>query len=347
MFDFADIITFTSVFELIFFILFIAFKSIKPYHNKILALFFLTQMLGILYWILNKHQITSPLTQIISTFSLLWAPTLFLYAEALTKKKEKPSFFDILHAIPFIIILLYSLARAVYQLPKLKYGILINTQVIIYNILGIIILVRYNYRVKENFSNDESKTRKWVAIALIGYMIACFTPSVLSLLNIVQSPSNVLKSVIDFLPFLIFFNILFVNAVENPVLVHELPSEERYKGSNLSDNLAQEYLKQLDHSVEKEKCYLEPELSLGNLSEISGIPSRYLSQIINQYKGKTFYDYINGLRVKHACNLLITDEKKTVLEILYESGFNSKTSFNTSFKKHTGLSPSEYKANFK
>lgn len=347
MFDFADIITFTSVFELIFFIVFISFKSFKPYYNKVLALFFLTQMLGILFWIIKKHQINTPLTQILSAFSLLWAPSLFLYAEALTKKKEKPSKLDILHTIPFLTVLLYFSAQLFCHLPKIQFGILLNTQVIVYNIVGIIILIRYHYRVKENFSNDESKTRKWVAVALIGYMVACFTPSVLSLLNVVPNPSSVLKNVIEFLPFLIFFNILFVNAVENPVVVHELPNEERYKGSNLSDNLAQEYLKKLDHTVEKEKCYLEPELSLGNLSEISGIPSRYLSQIINQYKGKTFYDYINGLRVKHACNLLINDERKTVLEILYESGFNSKTSFNTSFKKHTGQSPSEYKASFK
>ncbi|BDX37583.1 hypothetical protein CYCD_09380 [Tenuifilaceae bacterium CYCD] len=138
-----------------------------------------------------------------------------------------------------------------------------------------------------------------------------------------------------------------MNAIENPVLVHEIPKEERYKGSSLTENMAQEFLKKIDVLIDEKKCYLEPELTLGDLSNMSGVPSRYLSQIINQYKNKSFFDYINGLRVNYACNLLINDNKKTVLEILYESGFNSKTSFNTSFKKHTGLNPSEYKARFK
>jgi len=166
-------------------------------------------------------------------------------------------------------------------------------------------------------------------------------------LGITQSSSTVIKDVIDFLPFLIFFNVLFLNAIENPVLVHEIPKEERYKGSSLTENMAQDYLKKLDVLIDEKHCYLEPELTLRDLSSMSGIPCRYLSQIINQYKNKSFFDYINGLRVSYACNLLTNDNKKTVLEILYESGFNSKTSFNTSFKKHTGLSPSEYKARFK
>lgn len=348
IFDFADIITFTIVFELNFFILFIFFRSFKPYHNKILALVFLTQMLGIISWILHKHQLYTSLSIFLNVFTLLWAPSLFLYAEALTRKKNKTDIYTLLHAIPFLLFFLYTIARIIYKLPKISLSnIVFQAQVIIYDIAGIIILVRYHQKVKENFSNDESKTRNWVAIALIGYIISCFLPLILNLLGVIQSSSLVVKNVIEFLPFLIFFNVLFLNAIENPVLVHELPKEERYKGSSLTEKMAQEFLKKLEVLIDEKHCYLEPELTLGDLSNMSGIPSRYLSQIINQYKNKSFFDYINGLRVNYACNLLINDNKKTVLEILYESGFNSKTSFNTSFKKHTGLNPSEYKARFK
>ncbi|MFA6950922.1 MAG: helix-turn-helix domain-containing protein, partial [Lentimicrobiaceae bacterium] len=143
--------------------------------------------------------------------------------------------------------------------------------------------------------------------------------------------------------FLIFYNILFFNAIGNPVVINVIPTDERYIGSHLTQELAIEYLEKLDRIVEKEKCYLEPELTLDGLSQISGISGRYLSQILNQYKKKSFYDYINGLRTQYACELLTKEGRKSILEILYESGFNSKTSFNTSFKKHTGLTPSQYK----
>lgn len=347
IFDFADIITFTTVFELLFFILYILFKSFKPYHNKVLAIFFLTQMLGIVYWMLEKHELNTPIVQILDVFTLLWAPSLYLYAQALTKKKSKPNIYDLIHSSPFILFFLYTIVRVTFNLPKISFNIIVSAQVIIYNLVGIYILITYHRKVKNNFSTDESIIRKWVAIALIGYTIACFFPYLPYLLGFLENTSSVVKSVIAFLPFLIFFNILFLNAIENPVVIHELPKEERYKGSSLTENMAQEYLKKLDILVNEKHCFLEPELTLGDLSEMSGIPSRYLSQIINQYKNKSFFDYINGLRVNYACNLLLTDNRKNILEILYESGFNSKTSFNTSFKKHTGLSPSEYKAKFK
>jgi AraC-like DNA-binding protein len=60
---------------------------------------------------------------------------------------------------------------------------------------------------------------------------------------------------------------------------------------------------------------------------------------------QNFFDFINRYRIEEAQRLLTDppDKKITVLEVLYECGFNSKSSFNTLFKKHTGLTPSEFK----
>ena len=67
--------------------------------------------------------------------------------------------------------------------------------------------------------------------------------------------------------------------------------------------------------------------------------------MINETVGQNFFDFVNRYRIEEAKKLLANpaDKKITVLEVLYEVGFNSKSSFNTLFKKHTGLTPSEFK----
>ena len=92
------------------------------------------------------------------------------------------------------------------------------------------------------------------------------------------------------------------------------------------------------------KPFIDPEITLKKLSEQVDIPFRYLSQIINENLHKNFYDFINNYRIEEAKKLLSDPGcKKTILEILYQIGFNSKSSFNTSFKKNTGLTPTQFR----
>jgi AraC-like DNA-binding protein len=73
--------------------------------------------------------------------------------------------------------------------------------------------------------------------------------------------------------------------------------------------------------------------------------SRDLSVLINQNLHQHFFDFINEYRINAAKEILRNPSKKefTILEILYEAGFNSKYSFNTAFKKHTGLTPTQFR----
>ena len=94
-----------------------------------------------------------------------------------------------------------------------------------------------------------------------------------------------------------------------------------------------------------EKPYLNPSLSIRSFSEEIKMNSRDISVLINQNLKQYFFDFINEYRVKEAMKILKNPSKKefTVLEILYEVGFNSKSSFNTAFKKHTGLTPTQFR----
>jgi YesN/AraC family two-component response regulator len=97
--------------------------------------------------------------------------------------------------------------------------------------------------------------------------------------------------------------------------------------------------------MEKEKLYQEPELTLQALSDKLAIPSYQASQIINDGLKRNFYDLVNNYRVEEAKRLLLDPKNTnyTVLSVGFEAGFNSKTTFNTVFKKFTGVTPTEYR----
>ena len=99
--------------------------------------------------------------------------------------------------------------------------------------------------------------------------------------------------------------------------------------------------------VVDQKLYLDPYLSLDSLAAISQLSSGYLSSLINQYSSKNFSDYINEFRVEHAKRLILDDEFKdyTVVSMGLESGFNSKSTFYSAFKKFTNMTPVEFRKN--
>lgn len=106
------------------------------------------------------------------------------------------------------------------------------------------------------------------------------------------------------------------------------------------------YFKELSYLMESKKIFKDPDLSLTSISERLNISVTYLSQLINKLTGTNFSDYINGYRVKETQKLLghYTYNSYSILSIGLEAGFNSKSAFYTAFKKHTGTTPSQYRA---
>lgn len=121
--------------------------------------------------------------------------------------------------------------------------------------------------------------------------------------------------------------------------------EEKYKSSHLDPEKGEKYLKKLVYLLEVEKVYRDENISLQLLSDKSDIPPHYLSQIINEKMNKNFISLINGLRIEEAKKRLVDpkDRHLSILGIAFEVGFNSKAAFNRAFKKHTNMTPSEYK----
>lgn len=99
---------------------------------------------------------------------------------------------------------------------------------------------------------------------------------------------------------------------------------------------------QLQRISIEEPFYLEPDLSVADLAQRVGVTPRALSEAINSAGNKSFHVFVNELRVEHAKALLRSSSAR-VLDVAYESGFNSKTAFNEAFRKFAGTTPSTFR----
>ena len=90
---------------------------------------------------------------------------------------------------------------------------------------------------------------------------------------------------------------------------------------------------------------LDPLLTMPKLASAVGATPNQLSFVLNQHLGKSFFDFVNEVRVDEASRLLIEEPNRTILDIATEVGFNSKSTFNQAFKKITGHTPSNYRQN--
>lgn len=111
-------------------------------------------------------------------------------------------------------------------------------------------------------------------------------------------------------------------------------------------NYEMEMKRKLDGILKKDKAYLIPDLTLGELSNRMQVRSAELSTFFNTNIGKNFNDVINEYRVAEVQRLIKDpgiDPKSTMMELAYQAGFNSKASFNRIFKRVTGVTPKEFK----
>jgi AraC-like DNA-binding protein len=121
---------------------------------------------------------------------------------------------------------------------------------------------------------------------------------------------------------------------------------QKYAGSSLTTENKEQIMAQIKEYMETKQPYLNQEFTLENMSEDISILRTHISQVINEEHKMNFREYINMYRIKESIRLLEEDNQENDLninQIFYESGFNSKSVFNTAFKKHTNLTPSEYR----
>jgi len=367
--DIFQFLTLLVLFQLSFISFFLFFsKKGRRLSNFLLAFFFLSLGSGLLDYYLLMSGYFEANTQyafFLNSLVILHAPLLLLYTQSLTTKNFRLKFVHLLHAIPFLTVLLLLYVFYYDQSPEMqrlaledvKEGsdlsmILISAFGFVYELsylLAIRVRIR-NYRatIVQQFSNLDKINLSWLNFLVNVFIVSVLASTLANILRHSQLIRMDQGAIILGLVGLLYFI--------NSVLLKGLHQNEMFLGAqrSASDNSApsteenQSLIHKLNTHIAENKPYLDPELTLNDLSSQLNISSRQLSTLINAELGKSFFDLINSYRIEEAKRILreFGDPKLTVLEVMYEVGFNSKSSFNTAFKKYTGSTPTAYRSQF-
>lgn len=201
-----------------------------------------------------------------------------------------------------------------------------------YLIVSVVILFR-SARSSETYARDQKKLLSITACALL---------IILALAIIYSSVNMKLFDTIAFSIVFLFFAVLDIRYISADRFFTEV--RRQYKRTRLARFDLRALGIQLTSLFEKEKIFLQDNLTIEAVADHLGLSLHQISEYLNQIVGKNFQQFVNEFRIRHACDLLKSDPARSVLEIGFISGFGTKSSFNAAFRNIMGCSPSVYRA---
>jgi len=296
--------------------------------------------------------------------TLLYGPALYLYVRAmLTGRSARRS--DGLHLVPFMLLVLGLLpfylqsAEAKVQLLSRPDGFWSRMLRVLtalklahasgYLLSTLYLLVRYRQRLQQLWLTVH---RRWLRVlllgglALAGFGIGGYLLTAASLAPVGLDAGSIFDDLTLWALALFVCALSYAGLSLSPAFVPPAhPEKPRYARSGLDPEAIARIREQVLALMETEKLYSQPDLTLQALAERLGISPHNLSEVLNTVFGQSFYDFVNGYRVREVQALLADPNRAhlTILALAMEAGFSSKSTFNAAFKKHTGLTPSAYR----
>lgn len=291
-------------------------------------------------------------------FPFIHGPMLYLYVLSVTGKAPGRKIW-LLHFVPVFIVfvMLFKLLilspwdrLAIYQRGGDEYqlisSILKNMMIlsgILYIVVSFFAVRKYTREIANQYSNTEKINLTWLYYLIAG--LALIWVAVM-----IRNDILIFFIVVLFIVTAAYFGISRVGILNLPVIAANVSEEERddeavkYQKNSPGEEAIIAVYEKLAYQMEKESLYKDPELNLNHTAALLEVHPNILSQAINSIENKNFYDYINRQRIEEFKRLAVLPEnrKYTILSLAFESGFNSKTSFNRNFKKYMNCSPRDF-----
>ena len=246
-----------------------------------------------------------------------------------------------------------------------------------YAILSYRLTLQHKRKIDDHFSYEEGITLNWLRHCILGIGVFFLSATIIVVLRELMGVSFSFNAdyifytvIIVFIFYLGYFGIrhqdMFTHNPETEknsfakgarekkyganesevknIEPEEQAKEQKYKRSGLKPDLLTEMHEKLIRYMEQERPFLDPKLTLTGLASQMEISPNQLSQVINQKEGVNFHDFVNQYRIKEFVHLASQNSSFSLLAHALDAGFNSKSSFNGIFKKHTGMTPSQYLA---
>ena len=379
---FVDFILIAGISLLALNIFFLA-KSRSGAAQKMLIVFFANALFFLLYYYsyLHKSHVLGGIAVFFAHgVGFVLGPMLLFLLKALVLPKERylPKLW--LHLIPFGLVWLFlslPLAIAVatdhlegfhrwYIRHEAFVNIPENVFCMVYIVLSLRLLARIGQASRETSSSDRNNLN-WYRHLLIGFAIIIVLDTLCTIYELLYPmvPWNIGTAIafcfVGLYTYLGYKGMFQSQLLLPDFLVQQLAIATPDKKDAAEEHAGQksivraldshsgaeiEALKQkLYDTLQNKKVYLDDSLSLADLADELGITTKKLSELINQHLDTNFYNLINEYRVNEVIRrLALPDaEKYTLIAIAFDSGFQSKASFNRIFKQRTGKSPSDYR----
>ena len=346
--------TLTAILLLIFSVFAFTYKKGNTTSHKILAAFLFANSLYIIDFTLAAIIKATDVdlrwfNGIGASFGFLFGLLLYLYTKSITEKEFtlNPSYF--FHFLIFTIALFVVLFKL--NVSALHFYSSLYIQITPYLIVCFVLIRKYQQTIKNYFSSIGKLNLSWMLYVVGAFFVMWMidlADFILISLRIINQSANIYFVFLSLMINFIFAILIFYKALQHPEILTGMTEDDKppkYEQSRLTDAEKSEYIKKLRDYFIDQKPYLDPELTISVVARELNVSVKYLSQVINESLGRNFFDFINSYRIEEAKRRLRNEieSKKTVLEVLYESGFNSKSAFNSAFKKHTGFTPTEFR----
>ncbi len=358
-----EIVLYITVFLFLLFAVFLLTRRENKTSNRLLAAFLLAKMaciIDILLFVFHDYFYARfpHIFFVLWPFLYLYIPLLFLYTRSIVQPEKGCKFIDLKYCIVFVVAVLYLSVRFYFLNADGKRALLSNNdfrqdiwhlfllfyypQSFFFLFASLLMLNKYQARIKNFYSSVEKINLSWLKL-IFWFFIVLYAISLFDdLVHIAGGNSNLIIQFLLNCSFLGFAVMLIFKGLS--LSVEPVKGEEvKTRPVGLDDTLLTTYTNRLQHYMQHEKPYLYPAITLQDLADKLSIPPRNLSYLLNNYIKQNFFDYINSYRIEEAKQILQKKNRpKTVLEVLYSVGFNSKSVFNTAFKKNTGMTPTEF-----
>lgn len=303
-------------------------------------------------------------------FPLIFIPLLLVYLKKVTGSYEKWGMRSLLLFVPLALVVFFNLPFYLgdnalkldyymrYELNKnaafidITEGIFIESVLSFYGFLAILEARSYKKRVDDVFSNHTKTKIGWINFLAASMFSLTFFSLLLSvgtlLVDDIQLEFHFLTAIgatiiVYYIAYFFLLNPEALVDVSDKLKETAVNPDEAISSASQKNEVSYLGLEnKLLQLLETEQLYTNPELTVGELADKASIPVYLTSKIINQNLDTNFYNLVNKYRLAYVKQALLQYPQKTVIEIAYSAGFNSKTTFYEAFKKETGTSPSEF-----
>lgn len=274
-------------------------------------------------------------------FTLGFGPAFYWFCRQLVYGAVPDSKKVVLHLSPMILALAFT------QWPQAVIAMGSLSQ-IIYLSLALRLIGRYHKVAVQTCSNPSDVSIHWLTWVLTLFLLMMLQDLVR--LNLQPFASIEWLRLWYFLNTCVYAGLtsyLIAMAMRQPELFDrfsqlEFLAQDKEEARPTGDQNAISLFQEIDSTIRNLELFKQPRFSLRDLATETGVQEKTLSWIINQGAQKNFSEYINHLRIDAACAQLTGTQSGSVLDVAFAVGFNSKSTFNTAFKKQTGLTPSQF-----